>query len=160
MTKRPPGTEILLLYRVVVAGGALTPAAIAKLAPYMTRYAETLNVRIHAVGGVNDHLHILADIPADMTADRVPKELLAPAARYLRDVLAMKGFGWGTDAVTVLSVSPSLTTDAVAYLAEQPERHAGGELIAEWEVQPDDDAGDTSIETLPAWLTGAMERDT
>ena len=156
MTRRTPGTEILLLYRFPVAAGLLTPDVLAKLAPYLTRYAQTLNVVVHAAGGVADHLHLLADVPTDMPADRVPKELLAPATRYLRDVLGMTGFDFDVGAVSVVSVSPTESAVAAAYVSEQMERHASGNLVVAWEAVSGFDDASGADETLPAWLAGAM----
>lgn len=156
--RRNHGIEILLHFRWKVAAGELTPEAVAKLAPYIMRYAETLNIRVHAVGGVSDHLHILADIPPDMPADRLSRELHGPTARYLRDVLALRGFGWDGESVAVITITPTERETVMAYLAEQETRHVGNDLDpllegADVPVSPDSaSAGDE----LPEWLTSAL----
>ncbi len=157
--RRSPGVEILLLLRWTVAAGELTPAAVTKLGPYITRYAETLNTRVHAVGGVADHLHLLADIPPDMPAERVSKELHAPTARYLRDVLNVRDFAWEVAGVSVVSVSPGERELVVAYLADQEARHASGDLIPAYESGGAATVVPASTgEELPGWLVDAMKR--
>ena len=156
MITRTSHTEIVLLLRWNVAGGTLTPAALLKLAPYITRYADTFNVRVHAVGGTADHIHVLCDIPGDMTADKVTHELQPATARYLRDVLGAKGFAWGT--ASVVSVSPSEVNAATAYLSEHESRHERGECIEAWEGGGESGAAtaERAGDSLPSWLTDAM----
>ncbi len=157
--RRNPGVEILLHFRWTVAAGNLTPAAITKLGPYITRYAETLNVRVHAVGGIADHLHLLADIPPDMPAERVSRELHAPTVRYLRDVLSLNDFGWDKEVVGIVSVSSREKEYVSAYLAEQEMRHISGDLDSLFE--PHDESAESEPTKpdaeLPAWLTKALE---
>ncbi|MBC8139331.1 MAG: transposase [Fibrella sp.] len=156
--RRNPGVEILLHFRWSIAVGQLTPAAIAKLGPYITRYAETLNIRVHGVGGVADHLHLLADIPPDMPADRFSRELHAPTARYLRDVHSVRDFGWNSDSVSVISISPNERETVVAYVSEQEAHHANGDLnlLLEENDQPPRPSAATTDDELPDWLTSAL----
>jgi len=152
---------ILLQLRWPVADGALTPEAIAKVGPYIMRYAETLNVRVSAVGGIGDHLHILADIPADMAPERISRELLSPTSRYLRDVLGIRGFAWNAAGISVVSISPWDVGPVVAYIAEQESRHADGELDAFLEglESAENAAAAPAAEELPSWLTDALSKD-
>lgn len=157
--RRNPGTEILLHFRWGVAAGKLTPESVAKLGPYILRYAETLNIRVYAVGGVADHLHLLADIPPDMPADRFSRELQSPTGRYLRDIQGVRDFAWNSDAVAVVSISPSEWDVTVTYIAEQESRHATGELkrhLEETGAAPPPKATLTD-EELPDWLTSALQ---
>ncbi len=156
--RRNPGVEILLHFRWKVATGKLTPTAITKLGPYIMRYAETLNIRVHAVGGVTDHLHILADLPPDMTADRFSKELQNPTARYLRDVQSVNDFGWNVDSVAIVSISLPERETVALYLTDQEAHHANGVLDP---LLEESDAAISSPppapdEELPDWLTSAL----
>ncbi len=160
MIRRAANTEILLLYRFSVATGALTTSAIGKLAPYITRYGDTLNVRVYGANGSGDHCHVLADLPTDMTADRFPRDILAPTARFLRDVIGIAGFAWHTESIAVQSVSPGERDAVVAYLSEQEARHKRNDLRPEYEAASDTSTSDTPApgETLPDWLTGALKQ--
>ena len=153
--RRSPGNEILLHFRWRVATGALSPAMVAKLAPYITRYAETLNVRVHAVGGVSDHLHILVDLPSEMPADHFVRDLQPPTARYLRDVLGSRTFTWETPFI-VVSVSPVAREAVTAYLSTQETRHASGDLDPVYEGT-DTTAVTASDDDLPKWLADALK---
>lgn len=153
---------ILLQLRWSVADGSLTPEAIAKLGPYITRYAETLNVRVSAVGGTNDHLHVLADIPSDMAPERISRELLSPTSRYVRDVLGVRSFAWDTGNVGVVSVSPWDVGPVVAYIAEQASRHESGDLdtfLEGLESHETSAPAAPAAEELPSWLTDALTKD-
>jgi len=158
--RRTPGMNILLHFYWPVADGALTPDARVKLASYISRYAETLNIRVHSVGGLTDHLHILADLPTNMAIDQVGKELLPPTARYLRDVMNQRSFAWDSANITVTSIS-SWDKDHIAeYIADQESRHATGDIECALErlgAAPEETAVATGDE-LPAWLTDALRK--
>lgn len=157
--RRNPGVEILLHFRWNVAAGKLTPAAIAKAGPYIMRYAETLNIRVHAVGGIADHLHLLADIPPDMPADRFSRELQAPTARYLRDVLVVRDFSWNSDSVAIVAISPTERDTVVAYLVEQETHHTNNDLDSLLEENKEETTAKTAPteDELPDWLTNALQ---
>jgi len=158
--RRTPGMNILLHFYWPVADGALSPDARVKLASYISRYAETLNIRVHSVGGLADHLHILADLPTNMAIDQVGKELLPPTARYLRDVMNQRNFTWDSAGITVVSISPWDKEHIAEYIADQEARHATGELESALERvgTVSEEVVATTGDELPAWLTDALRK--
>ncbi len=134
----------------------LTDGTFARLGPYLTRYAETMNVRVHAVGGAAGHLHLLYDLPPDQNASGVTLELQRASARFVGVTLNVAGFAWNADAYTV-SVSPERIALVADYIARQEElQTSGGALDAVLEgtgVSGDEPSNDET----PAWLRDALQ---
>ena len=139
---------------VAVSGARLDEAIVARLAPYITRYAQTLGVGVSAVGGASDHLHILLILPPDQTLARITDELQAATTRLLAGTLALRDFAWA-DVVEAESVGPE-SADLAAYITGNAAHHADGTTVAAWEtnapVVPDPKPADAR----PPWLREAM----
>jgi hypothetical protein len=108
---------------------------------------------------MGDHLHLLADIPPDMPADRFSRELHAPTARYLRDVQATRDFVWDADAVAVASISPTERETVAAYISDQENYHGDGNLHAFLEEGEEATEREPAVanEELPGWLKSALQ---
>jgi putative transposase len=132
---------------------ALTPQAIERLDPYITRYSQTMGVSVHAVGGTDDHIHVLFDLPLDKSVKSIETELRKTTTRFLRETLTLFGFSWA-DESTYISVTPDETSDVIAYIRENPRRHMVGDTISAWEAEEDAAAEE---EALPEWLRSATK---
>jgi putative transposase len=132
------------------ADSALTPEIVERLVPYITRYAQTLGITVHAVGGTSDHLHILYDLPPKRTLDDVTRELTKTTTRFLRDVLNRRGFAWQEETLTE-SVGPENFAALAVYIQDNAARHASGDLEPAWEGG-DDVETDGAEEEMPSWL--------
>lgn len=159
---RPPGMRVVLhaLWPVEKGSPALTPEARERLTSYVTRYAQTLNTGVYAVGGAHDHLHVLYDLPPGLAPDQVTKELQRTTVRFLRDTLSLPDFDWNREAAFLESVSAAHRDDLIAYIGENAARHEVGDVRAEWEFFADrSDTAATSVEpseAVPAWLSEAL----
>jgi putative transposase len=158
---RAPGVRILVhaLWRVAAASPPLTPETRSRLSPYVTRYADTLNTRVLAVGGWDDHLHVLFDLPPSTSPEQVTTELQNTTARFLSDVLSVLGFAWDKDGVYLESVSARDADDMTEYVRLNSARHKDVTLLPEWEfahVTGEAAAGGSDDEELPDWLRDAL----
>ena len=133
---------------------SLTGESIARLGPYITRFAQTLGVAVLAVGGAADHLHLLFDLDSNRSADEITAELQKTTTRYLRDTLAVRGFAW-SEASALFSVSPHETPVLREYIEENYERHAENRLLPYYEGIADND--EESDDDTPDWLRDVME---
>jgi REP element-mobilizing transposase RayT len=158
---RTPGCQVVVCMRWSVAApeiAALDRDAVSKLVPYATRYAETMNIRVLAVGGAADHLHVLADIPPDMTLDKVARELQRPTERYLREVLGLHGLAWDAETAAVCSVSPGDVERVAAYVRDQAAVHASGDLDPLLEgIEEDEAEGADEEGEIPDWIKGVLK---
>ena len=153
---QPPTNAILIhaLWPIRSGGDSLSPAVWDRLPKYLTRYAQTLGVTIYAVGGMDDHVHLLLDLPASKTLDSITGELQKAVARFLKDALSLGDFAWDRPAASAHSVSIRDFEEMQAYVQKNAEHHSGATTIAEWENEPVDSAEEA--DAMPAWLRNAM----
>mgnify|MGYP000865016495 CR=1 FL=1 len=160
---RPDGVEVLVHLVWPVSAPetvALTEEAIERCVPYVTRYAETFNVRVLAVGGVADHLHLLVDLAPALSLEKTVRDLMVPSERFLRDVLGFGGFAWDVHGWRATGVSPADRERVAAYVTEQAARHASGDLDPLLEgLKQTDGEGEKGGDDLPDWLRGVLNRE-
>src|SRR5437016_6206197 len=126
----------------------LTPLALERLAPYITRYAQTMGVPVYMVGGTEDHLHVLFELPPDKTLKAIEVELRKTTTRFVRETLTLFGFTW-EDETHFSSLTPDECEDVMAYIRESVARHSTGDIIVAWE-RPEPEAD--IEEAVPEWL--------
>jgi putative transposase len=144
------------LWPVAIGSPELTPDSIERLVSYATRYAQTLGIAVYGVGGTNDHLHLLVDLPPTMTMQQMLDELQRATARFLSEVLRMRGFAWATEDTCLESIGPDQIAFVTDYIVENAAHHADGTTLEEWEfvqtgetVSPDDEVPDWLRDVLP-----------
>ena len=104
---------------------------------------EELGARLIALGGVEDHIHLLVLLPSTLTiADLVGQVKGASSHLIAQEVLAPTGgfFKW-QGAYAAFSVSLQHLREVTDYILHQREHHAAGSLKAEWEYPADEEAG-------------------
>jgi putative transposase len=69
------------------------------------------------IGGVEDHVHLLIFIPADIAVAKVVSQLKANASKWMG-----KGFAWQRGYAS-FTVSASNLNSVRTYIATQPEHH-------------------------------------
>lgn len=98
---------------------------------------EELGAEVIALGGVEDHVHLLVALPATITlADFVGK--VKGASSHLATHRAVPDgafFKW-QGAYGAALVSPRELPAVSAYIAGQKEHHANGGLVPDWEHLP------------------------
>lgn len=98
-------------------------AWIQELHAYMAGALRGMNVRPEVIGGVADHVHILAELrPATVIPDMI-RELKKASTFWIQGQKHVPGFGW-QGGYAVLSVSPFERRELMAYIAGQESHHA------------------------------------
>jgi REP-associated tyrosine transposase len=94
---------------------------------------------VHAVGIMPDHVHVVASIPPSVSIASFVGQLKGASSRFLNlnffeqiDVV----FSW-QDEYSVLSFGEKALRDVVAYVENQPARHAARELWPSMEEAAD-----------------------
>jgi REP element-mobilizing transposase RayT len=137
----------------VASGDSLPVEAVERLAPYITRYGQTLGCTVTAVGGADDHLHVLFELPHDKTVARITDELQRASARFVRESYGAKLFAWGD--ADAMSISPENVETVAAYVRENAARHDANDLLPSYEGDPGEmAAGD---DETPDWLREALD---
>ena len=100
---------------------------------------QELHIQIIALGGIEDHVHLLVSLPTTLSVAQVAKQIKGASSHFVNGQLASSPtqfFKWqaGYGAVTV---SPSGLREVAHYITHQREHHAAGSLIDGWEPRAD-----------------------
>ena len=96
---------------------------------------EELHAEIVALGGVEDHVHLLVGLPATISIAELVRHLKGATSRLASEEFINpkhEFFKW-QGAYGAFSVSPRHLSEFANYIAHQREHHAAGSLIADWE---------------------------
>jgi REP element-mobilizing transposase RayT len=87
---------------------------------YMRGIARNCGFDILAVGGTNDHVHLLINLPASKQLVDIMRDLKSNSSRFMKSKVSL--FSW-QDGYSGISVSPSQIVTVKAYIARQAEHH-------------------------------------
>lgn len=109
---------------------------------YIIGKSDALGAIVHAIGGVEDHMHVVVSIPPKLAIADYVKSVKGSSAHHVnhgpfrnRVTLRWQG-GYG-----VFSMGSKQVTDAIGYVRNQKEHHRRGTLIDMLERIEDDDNG-------------------
>jgi REP element-mobilizing transposase RayT len=99
----------------------------------MLNKAEVLGCPVHAIGGVEDHVHVLFSLPSTQAISSVVKELKGASSRIVSLEYPDRFFKWqGT--YGALSVSPAALPAVTGYIQNQADHHNRGDLKDSFET--------------------------
>jgi putative transposase len=105
---------------------ALLDAAIRKrLWPYLGGIARANDIKAMAVGGVEDHVHVLLSLPAILPVSKAMQLLKGNSSKWLRDAfpeLRRADFEW-QEGFGAFSIGMSGVTETIRYIKKQEEHH-------------------------------------
>ena len=87
---------------------------------YMRGVARKRGFDIIAIGGTENHVHVLISLPAGMHLVDIVRDLKANSSRFMKDKVQL--FAW-QDGYAGISVSPSQLESVKQYIARQAEHH-------------------------------------
>ncbi|HEY3331751.1 MAG TPA: transposase [Capsulimonadaceae bacterium] len=96
--------------------------------PAILNEARSLKADVLAIGGIEDHVHILARIPASISVSEFVRHTKAASS-----LLCGKAFRW-QGAYGAFSVSRSHVARVNSYVQRQREHHANGTLYKSLEL--------------------------
>ena len=122
-----PGTYTDLLYHIFWSTKGrerwITPDVIERLHAFMGGIVRDLGGTALIIGGVEDHVHILARCRPDLSISDFMRELKARSSRWVHETFeGKKGFAW-QEGYTAVTVSPSVKPKVHEYIARQAEHH-------------------------------------
>ncbi len=91
-----------------------------RLWAYLRGIARNLKFDLLAVGGTDNHVHMLIAAPPGRAFADVVRDLKANSSRHMN--LQIRGFAW-QDGYGAISVSPSQIDTVRKYIANQEEHH-------------------------------------
>lgn len=100
-----------------------------KLWPYVTGICKKLEVYVYSVGGTEDHIHLLIQVPPDLTLSKTVGTIKANSSRWAGEeghrFVWQQGYG-------AFSVSASVIPAVVRYIQNQDEHHRRMDFKAEF----------------------------
>ncbi|MFC1541835.1 IS200/IS605 family transposase [Candidatus Latescibacterota bacterium] len=105
-----------------------------RLWPYIGGIARENNMKALAIGGIDDHVHLLISLPAILSISKAIQLIKGGSSKWVHDTFTdHKNFKW-QEGYGAFSVSISNIDDTVAYINSQREHHKvktfQGEYIA------------------------------
>jgi len=97
-----------------------------------------LRATLVAVGGVEDHVHLLVQLPATLAVADLVKHLKGASSHLIAQRVRPGAFFKWQGAYAAFSVGFEDTAPVRDYILRQKEHHAANRLIARWEMPADD----------------------
>ncbi len=94
-----------------------------RLWPYLSGIARENAMKAFVVGGVEDHVHILAAIPSTLSVAKSIQLLKGNSSKWIHETFPeQRGFGW-QDGYGAFSIGVSGIEDTTKYIQGQAEHH-------------------------------------
>jgi len=94
-----------------------------RLWEYMGGVARNNNMVAYAIGGTDDHVHIILSIPPSVSASKAIQLIKGISSKWVNDEFPDKGrFSW-QQGYAAFSLSPSRMQKTVEYIQNQAEHH-------------------------------------
>lgn len=126
-----------LYYHLIWATKDREPLITAALEPELFKYLRgkglELGGMVHAVGGVEDHEHLVVSIPPRMAVGDYVGKLKGASSHWVTHMSGYREpFAW-QEGYGILSFSKRSLSQVVQYVFSQRERHRSGQTIVEME---------------------------
>lgn len=107
---------------------------------YIIGKADSLNCIIHAIGGIENHIHLAASIPPSLAISEFVKIIKGSSAHQfnLESPSSVSKFNWQRG-YGVFSLDKKQLNDTVAYVKNQKQHHAQGTIIVPLERDESED---------------------
>ncbi|WP_254174692.1 IS200/IS605 family transposase [Planktothrix pseudagardhii] len=97
---------------------------------YIIGKADYLGCIVHAIGGVEDHIHLVVSIPPKLSVSEFVKTIKGSSAYHLNHTPSTSGLGFSWQhGYGVLTLGGKQLEDAKAYVNNQKEHHCYGTTI-------------------------------
>ena len=117
----------------------------AELYGYLKGKADFLGSIVHAIGGVDDHVHIVASIPPKLAIADFVRHLKGSSSHHVNPLPGAPGdFGWQRG-YGVISLGQRQLKRAIDYVHNQREHHLQGTTITALERMDVEDEGPESL---------------
>ncbi|MEO1430642.1 MAG: IS200/IS605 family transposase [Cyanobacteria bacterium J06633_8] len=120
----------------------ITPQREVSFYKYIVGKADSLGCIIHAIGGTENHIHLVASIPPNLAISDFVKNIKGSSAHQynIESPPKAKKFSW-QGGYGIFSLGSKQLNQAVAYVNNQKQHHAQGSAIASLEKDKlEDDA--------------------
>jgi REP element-mobilizing transposase RayT len=134
-----------LFYHIVWATKGRAHLITADLEPKLHGYLRgkiiSLGGVVHAVGGIEDHIHVAASIPPKFAVATFVGQLKGASSHWVNHLTDYEGALYWQDGYGVFSFGERALPRVVAYVLNQRQHHAAGDLWAGLERIEEADMG-------------------
>jgi putative transposase len=110
-----------------------------KLYSYIISKADELGTIIHAIDGIENHIHVVASIPPKISISDFVQKIKGSSTHYINHLSSGEDmFGWQRG-YGVFSLGRKQLEQAVIYVKNQKEHHLNSTTIASLEEHNQDD---------------------
>jgi putative transposase len=130
----------------------ITPDRESILYEYIGQKSQFLEVQLHAIGGMPDHIHLIVSIPPKIAIAEFVKRIKGGSSHYLNELNLTKNFAWQRE-YGVFSLGSQQLDRATGYVNSQKQRHEDRRLIKMLEVTselPDRQYSQSNNDKTPA----------
>lgn len=100
----------------------IAPDVQARLWAYMGGVARKHGMKALAIGGTEDHVHILLSLASSVPVADAMREIKAASSLWMHQTVAQESFEW-QEGYGAFSVGQSQEETTIAYIAAQAEHH-------------------------------------
>ena len=114
----------------------LTAAIRERLWPYLGGIARTHDMKALAIGGVEDHVHLLLSLPPTLAVSKAMQLIKGNSSKWLRETfpeLRVADFAW-QEGFGAFSIGVAGVDDTVRYIRRQEEHHRKKDFREEMEI--------------------------
>jgi putative transposase len=107
----------------------ITESIEVELYNYIRSKCHALKCHLHAIGGINDHIHLVASIPPNLSISDFVKRIKGSSSHFVNQAKLEPDFkfAWQRE-YGVFSLGGQQLDRAVNYVNNQKEHHAGGSI--------------------------------
>jgi len=109
----------------------IAPELQARLWAYMGGIAREHDMKALAVGGTEDHVHLLLSLPSPMPIANAMREIKSASSRWMHKTCNLPDFEW-QEGYGAFSIGWSQVETTLAYIAGQEEHHRKRDFQAEF----------------------------
>ena len=124
--------DIHLMFHVKSTGVCMRDNDLTRIFSYIAGIAKGVGSTSFTVGGVNDHVHILASLPKAMSIVDFVRTIKTESSKWIKTLdPSCSHFSW-QDGYGAFSVSPSILPKTVEYIKNQAEHHKRSSFADEY----------------------------
>ena len=90
---------------------------------YIWGIHNNIRCKLHRIGGVEDHVHMLASLPTTISIADYMQDVKANSSKWLREGGVFGGFAGWQDGYGAFTVSAEHRDAVIDYIKHQPEHH-------------------------------------
>ena len=109
----------------------IAPEIRPRLWAYMGGIAREHGLKALAVGGTEDHVHILLSLPASAAVAKAMREIKSASSRWMHETCGVENFEW-QEGYGAFSIGMAQLSATLEYIARQEEHHRRRDFQSEF----------------------------